>query len=259
MRKFHRTLDSCVDLELSIPQRGTLIAIATYNERENLPSLVDAIHQHVPQADVLVVDDNSPDGTGRWCGQRAAEDPRLSVIHRAGKLGLGTAAFAAFRYAVDHGYQVVATLDADWSHPPDRLPELLASLDRVDVGIGSRYCPGGGVEGWPLRRRLASRVLNATARRVLRLPVRDCSGAFRAYRVARLAEVDFDQMLTSGYAYLEELLWRLKENGTTFAEVPFTFRDRRAGQSKINGREAAAAVAVLARLGAQQWLGLGRL
>jgi dolichol-phosphate mannosyltransferase len=231
----------------------TLVVIATYNELENLPSLVEAIQQHAPHADLLVVDDNSPDGTGRWCDERAANDARLTCLHRAGKLGLGSASYDAFRYAIAEGYEIVATLDADWSHPPDRLPALLAGLQDADVVIGSRYCPGGDIEGWPVTRRVASWLLNAVARRALRLPLKDCSGAFRAYRVEKLREVDFDNVLTQGYAYLEELLWLLRRRGATFVEVPITFRDRQAGASKINWREATAAVRVIATLGRREW------
>lgn len=236
----------------------TLVAIATYNEIENLPTLVEAIHQHAPHADVLVVDDNSPDGTGRWCDERAAEAPRLACLHRAGKLGLGSASYDAFRYAIERGYDVVATLDADWSHPPDRLPALLDAVSEADVAIGSRYCPGGAIEGWPARRRVTSWLLNNVARRALRLPVKDCSGAFRAYRMEKLCEVDFDDVLTQGYAYLEELLWRLRRREATFTEVPITFRDRQAGASKINWREAATALRVIAVLGAREWFGWRR-
>lgn len=207
---------------------------------------------------MLVVDDNSPDGTGAWVDEHAKENPWLSCLHRAGKLGLGSASYDAFRHAIAGGYEVVATLDADWSHPPERLPAVLAGTAEADVSIGSRYCPGGGIDGWPLRRRVTSWVLNAVASRALRLPVKDCSGAFRAYRVAKLREVDFDDVLTTGYAYLEELLWRLRRQGATFSETPFTFRDRVAGASKINLREARAALRVIAVLGWREWTSRGR-
>jgi len=233
----------------------TLVAIATYNEIENLPSLVEAVEQTLPDADVLVVDDNSPDGTGRWADERAAADPRLAVIHREGKLGLGSATFAAMRRAIDDRYDVVCTLDADWSHPPDRLPALVGLLEGADVAIGSRYVAGGRIVGWPWRRHAASRVVNAAARLLLRLPTRDSSGAFRAYRVEKLRELDFDRMRGTGYAYLEEILWRLRRRGARMAEAPITFTERRAGSSKINRAEALAAVRLLLRLGWAEWFG----
>jgi dolichol-phosphate mannosyltransferase len=233
----------------------TLVAVATYNELVNLPSLVEAIEAALPDADVLVVDDNSPDGTGRWSEERAATDSRFAVLHRSGKLGLGSATYAAFRYAIERGYDVVATLDADWSHPPERLPVLLAALTDADVAIGSRYCPGGAIEGWPLRRQVMSRIVNRAARFALRLPVQDCSGAFRAYRVELLKQIDFATLQESGYAYLEEILWRLKLLGARFAETPITFTDRRAGESKINWREAVAAGKLIASLGWRERFG----
>lgn len=236
---------------------SVLVAVATYNERETLPSLVDAIEAAAPDADLLVVDDNSPDGTGRWADDRAETDPRVTVLHREGKLGLGSATFAAMRHAIRHDYDIVCTLDADWSHPPQRLPELIAATERADVAIGSRYVSGGRVEGWPMSRRVASGMVNLAARWLLRLPVRDASGAFRAYRVDRLRGFDFDGMQNLGYAYLEEILWRLKRDGATFAEAPITFTERRAGASKLDRSEAYAAGRMFLHLGAREWLGRG--
>ncbi|QDU91148.1 Undecaprenyl-phosphate mannosyltransferase [Pirellulimonas nuda] len=236
----------------------TLVALATYNERENLPSLIEAIEAALPLADVLVVDDNSPDGTGAWCDKHADGDPRLAVLHRAGKLGLGSATLAAFSYAAQHAYDVVCTMDADWSHPPERLPVLVASLAGADVAVGSRYAAGGGIDGWPLRRRVSSWLLNFFAVRALRLPVKDCSGAFRAYRMRTLQGLEEHPLQATGYAYLEEILWRLKRRGARIVESPFTFTDRRAGASKLNVREALAAVGLLLRLGSAEWLGVGR-
>lgn len=237
---------------------SVLVAIATYNERENLPSLVEAIEEALPEADLLIVDDNSPDGTGEWADQRAANDPRLSVLHREGKLGLGSATIAAIRHAIADDYQIFATLDADWSHPPERLPALVALLEEADVAIGSRYVSGGCIEGWPWTRHASSRVVNFAARWLLWLPTRDSSGAFRAYRVAALRRLDLNDIRGSGYAYLEEILWRLKRTGASFAETPIVFSERRAGQSKINAREALAAAGLLLRLGMVEWCGLGR-
>jgi dolichol-phosphate mannosyltransferase len=226
----------------------TLIALATYNEIENLPELVDAILRAVPKAHVLVVDDNSPDGTGRWCDERTTSEPRLRYIYRESKLGLGSATIEAFRYACDRDYQTIATMDADWSHDPASLPELISTTARADVVIGSRYCPGGLIAGWPLHRRVLSRFMNGLTHTLLHLPVRDTSGAFRAYRVAELRKIDLAAIKSSGYAYLEEILWQLDRVDATFAEVPITFHDRRAGRSKIGGREVLGKVRMLLRL-----------
>lgn len=232
----------------------TLVALATYNEVENLPTLVDAILRELPEADVLVVDDNSPDGTGRWCDERAADEPRIRCLHRRAKLGLGSATLAAIRYACEHDYTVFVTLDADWSHDPRHLRELVRATERADVAIGSRYCAGGAIDGWPWGRRVLSRAVNAMSRRLLRLPVRDTSAAFRAYRVAKLREIELDRIQSRGYAYLEELLWHLARAGATFAEVPITFGRRRAGRSKINLREAAGKIITIGKLGARAFL-----
>ena len=236
----------------------TLVAIATYNEKENLPSLVDAVREALPNADILVIDDKSPDGTGEWADERAALDAHFSVLHREGKLGLGSAAKAAIGYAIQHDYQVMATLDADWSHPPAELPSLIALLSEAEVAIGSRYCTGGKIEGWPLRRRIVSRVVNGAARWLLRLPTSDSSGAFRAYRVEALRKIDLESLKCKGYAYLEEILWLLKRTGARLGESPITFTERRAGKSKINVREAALALGMMIRLGCAEWFGLGR-
>jgi len=230
----------------------TLVGLATYNEIENLPSLVDEILRVLPDAHILVVDDNSPDDTGRWSEERAKNEPRLHVIHRPGKLGLGSATRDAARYAIANNYDLFVTLDADWSHDPRYLPELVDATRHADVAIGSRYCPGGGIDGWPWHRRLLSRGVNSLSRRLLRLPIGDTSGAFRAYRVAKLREIDLNSIQSTGYAYLEEILWHLDQANATFAEVPITFHQRRAGRSKINLSEATAKLATLFRLAAKR-------
>jgi dolichol-phosphate mannosyltransferase len=230
----------------------TLIALATFNEIDNLPGLVDAILRVVPNADILVVDDNSPDGTGRWCDERAASEPRLRCTHRASKQGLGSATIEAMRVAIRDSYQVVVTMDADWSHDPSYIPALLAATAHVDVAIGSRYCPGGAIEGWPFHRRAASRFLNGLTHLALGLTVRDCSGSFRAYSVERLRDVDLDEVRSVGYAYLEEILWHLDRADARFAEVPITFRDRKAGRSKIGLRDALGKLLLLGRLRTQR-------
>lgn len=231
-----------------MPAPRTLVVLATYNEIENLPGLCEAVLSMLPYADLLVVDDNSPDGTGRWCDERAAVEPRLKCLHRSGKLGLGSATISGFRQALEESYDVVATMDADWSHDPQYLPELVAATAHADVAIGSRYVAGGAIEGWPAHRRIMSRVVNRLSRVMLRLPIQDTSGAFRAYRVAKLRTVDLNRVRASGYSYLEEILWLLAQQNATFAEVPITFRERRAGHSKINLQEAAGKIGTLVRL-----------
>jgi dolichol-phosphate mannosyltransferase len=230
----------------------TLVALATYNEIENLPTLVGEILRVLPDADIIVVDDNSPDGTGKWCDAKAQSEPRLRCLHRAGKMGLGTATLEAARVAIDEGYDVFITLDADWSHDPEHLPELVSATEHVDVAIGSRYVTGGAFEGWPWHRRVMSRSMNRVSRALLGLPIQDSSGAFRAYRVSTLRQIDLNQITSGGYAYLEEILWHLNRAEASFHEIPITFRQRRAGKSKINVREAAAKMATLLRLGARR-------
>jgi dolichol-phosphate mannosyltransferase len=230
------------------PQSTTLVALATYNEIGNLPSLVDAIEGILPEADVLVVDDNSPDGTGKWCYSRAITDSRLKYVHRPRKLGLGSATLDAMRFALSFNYDVLVTMDADWSHDPQYLPNVVEATERADVVLGSRYCVGGAIEGWPLRRRILSRGMNWLSRLLLRLPIRDSSGAFRAYRVAALRKIDLACIRSTGYSYLEEILWHLHRSGAEFVEVPITFRERRAGRSKISAREVYNKVSTLLRL-----------
>jgi dolichol-phosphate mannosyltransferase len=213
-------------------QASTLVALATYNEINTLPRLVDEIFAVLPDVDILVVDDNSPDGTGRWCDERASAELRLRCLHRESKQGLGSATIGAMRFAIGRGYEKLVTMDSDLSHDPAHLPTLIEASGRADVVIGSRYCPGGAVDGWPLHRRLASRLLNGLSRTMLHLPVRDSSGSYRVYRISKLREIELNSIQSGGYAYLEEMLWHLKRAGASFAEVPITFRDRQAGHSK---------------------------
>ena len=231
-----------------MPASRVLVALATYDEIETLPGLIDEVQRVFPAADILVVDDNSPDGTGAWCDQRAFTDPRLKCLHRPGKLGLGSATLDAIRYALDGPYDVLVTMDADWSHDPQYLPALVEAVKSSDVALGSRYCEQGGIDGWPLTRRVISRGMNWLSRLMLRLPVRDSSGAFRAYRLTALKKIDLDRIRSAGYSYLEEILWHLHRVGATFVEVPITFRERRAGRSKISAREAIDKVSTLLRL-----------
>ena len=217
----------------------TLVVIATYNEIENLPTLVDQVQHHLPQADLLVIDDNSPDGTGRWCDERIQSDDRLHVIHRSGKLGLGSATICGFQYGLENSYDLIATMDADFSHAPASLAEMMHTIEQSensDCGlvIGSRYVKGGGIDGWPLFRHLSSRAVNLAARLLLRVPTLDNSGAFRIYRSSALKAVNIDKIQADGYAYLEELIWRIHRADIPMIEVPITFVDREKGASKTS-------------------------
>jgi dolichol-phosphate mannosyltransferase len=226
-----------------------LVSVATYNERDNLPSLIREIHATLPSIDVLVVDDNSPDGTGKLADELAATDSRVHVLHRPGKMGLGTAILAGANYAVEHEYDLFITMDADFSHHPRYLPALVAGMDRHDVMIGSRYISGGGSENWPWSRRFISRSLNLFVRLVLGLPARDSSGGFRCYRVAKLRDSGLDNLLSHGYSFQEEMLYRCCRAGCRVGETAIIFANRRAGASKVDPKEAFRSMIVLLRLG----------
>jgi dolichol-phosphate mannosyltransferase len=233
-----------------------LVSTATYNEAGNLAPLVREIRAALPDADVLVTDDNSPDGTGRVADDLARADPHVRVLHRAGKLGLGTAILAAVRYARDQGYDLFVNLDADFSHHPRYLPALVAGMERHDVMIGSRYVAGGGSTGWPLSRRLMSRGVNAVVRLFFRIPARDTSGGYRCYRVACLRRVDLDRLRSRGYSFQQEFLYRCRKAGCRIGETPICFENRRAGASKVNPREAVRSMATIVWLGVQALAGL---
>jgi dolichol-phosphate mannosyltransferase len=233
-----------------------LVSLATYNERDNLAPLIWEVQKTLPSAEVLVIDDNSPDGTGRLADELAARNHSVHVLHRPGKLGLGTAILAAMRYAMDRGYDYCINMDADFSHHPRYLPALVAGMDRHDVMIGSRYVPGGGTENWPLSRRVISRGVNGLVRLLMRLPPRDCSGAYRCYRVAKLREAHLERMVSRGYSFQQEVLYRCRRAGCRLGEVPIIFENRRAGASKVNLREAVRSLSVLMFLGVHAFFGL---
>jgi dolichol-phosphate mannosyltransferase len=233
-----------------------LVSMATYNEHDNLAPLIAEIRQALPAADVLVVDDNSPDGTGRLADQLAAADSHIQVIHRAGKLGLGTAIVTAMRYAMDHGYDLFVNMDADFSHHPRYLPALVAGMKRHDVMIGSRYIKGGGTAHWPWTRELISRSVNVLVRVLMRLPARDCSGGYRCYRVAILRKAGLDRLLSLGYSFQQEVLYRCRRAGAKVGETPIIFENRRAGASKVNPREATRSMGILLWLGLHAFLGV---
>ncbi len=238
------------------PPTRVLVSIACYNERDNLEPLVHGIHDELPDADVLVIDDHSPDGTGRVADELAARDARVRVLHRTGKLGLGTAILTGMRYAMEQDYEFFLNMDADFSHHPRYLPAILAGMPRRDVMIGSRYVPGGGTVNWPLSRKIISRSVNLLVRFLFRLPIHDASGAYRCYRVAKLRQVPLDQVISHGYSFQQEVLYRCRKAGCKLGETPIIFEDRRTGSSKVNLREAVRSLSMLVYLGTLAFFGL---
>lgn len=224
------------------------IIVPTYNEAENVASLVQHILQEVPQAVVIIVDDNSPDGTGAIADALAAKDARVQVIHRPGKLGLGTAYVAGFRRAFALNADPICTMDADFSHDPHYLPRLLRCVQEYDVCIGSRYVPGGGTLHWGLPRRILSRGANLVARTLLGLQAHDCTAGFRAYRRHVLQIIRPETVRADGYSYLVEMLHRCQVHGFQMVEIPILFVDRARGASKISQKEVVKAVFTVMRL-----------
>jgi dolichol-phosphate mannosyltransferase len=222
------------DLPRPADRLRTVVVVPTYNERENVERLCREILAQGRALDVLVVDDNSPDGTAELVEELSREEARIHLIRRAGKLGLGTAHVAGFRWALARDYERVVTMDADFSHPPDRIPELLQSSLLNDVVLGSRYVEGGGHEGWPAHRVLLSSVSGMVARAALRLEPADVTGAFRCFRREVLERIAFENILSRGYSFQEEMLWHCSGRGWRIAEVPILFVDRRHGESKIS-------------------------
>lgn len=213
---------------------GLVVTLCTYNERENIAKLIPAVLAALPNADVLVVDDNSPDGTANVVRQIGARDSRVKLLLRMKKEGLGAATLAGFQWAIDHDYDFVLNMDADFSHHPRYLPALRAGMEVADVAIGSRYVQGGGITGWSAMRHFMSQGINWYTHVLLGAKARDCSGAFRCYRVSKIRELDFGKIRSRGYAFQEEFLYRCARIGCRIVETPITFEDRIIGQSKIN-------------------------
>jgi dolichol-phosphate mannosyltransferase len=220
-----------------LSERRSLVVLPTYNEAENVLPLSEQVLAVSPTIDVLVVDDNSPDGTSDLVEERRKSESRLHLLRRPGKLGLGTAYLAGFSYGLEHDYDQVFTMDADFSHHPRYLSEMLASMKDHDVVIGSRYVPGGGIENWPIHRRLLSAFANFYASRLLGLTVRDCTSGFRCYSAEVLSTVEPFEIRSSGYSFLEEMACRVSRCGFQIGEVPIIFENRRAGSSKIDSSE----------------------
>jgi dolichol-phosphate mannosyltransferase len=226
----------------------SIIILPTYNERENLARLVAQIFIQENHLDILIIDDNSPDGTGEIANQLAATDPRVKVMHRTGKLGLGTAYVAGFQYALAHGYERVVEMDADFSHRPDDLPALLAATQTADVVIGSRNVPGGRVVNWSPLRQAISKGGSAFARVVLHLPVYDCTSGFKVFRRRALERLDLAALRSNGYAFQVEVNYACARGGLRIAEVPIVFPNRTAGSSKMSSRIVLEAAWLVVRL-----------
>jgi dolichol-phosphate mannosyltransferase len=238
----------------------TVVVIPTYNEAENLPVLVERLGVEAPDVDILCVDDASPDGTGFVADRIAAESSRFHVLHRAGARGYARASRDGLSWALDRGYDLVCTMDADLSHDPATLPALLAASDPgADLVIGSRYVPGGEiVVDWGPVRWAVSRMGSAYARTMIGCPVNDCTSGFRCYRAAALAEVPFADLGSEGYSFLIQLLALLGERGSRIVEVPIRYVDRRAGASKISRAIVLEAFVVATWIGTRRLLGLKR-
>lgn len=218
-----------------VPSRA-LIIFPTYDERENLPQIVPAVLSQSPELDVLVVDDNSPDGTGELADRLAADDTRVSVLHRSAKQGLGTAYVAGFHWALQRGYSHVFEMDADFSHDPADVPRLLAAAAEADMVIGSRWVPGGGTRNWSVLRQLISRGGSAYAGLLLGLPVRDATSGFKCFRAETLDALDLESVHSNGYGFQVELNYQCYRRGLRIKEVPIVFVDRRVGKSKMSSR-----------------------
>ena len=211
-----------------------LVIVPTYNERDNLEIIAGRLHEAVPDAHLLVVDDNSPDGTGAIADDLAAQQQWAHVLHRADKEGLGAAYVAGFGWAKERGYDVVVEMDADGSHAPEQLPRLLAALEHADLVLGSRWVDGGAVVNWPRSRELLSRGGNAYTRLALGLPLKDATGGYRAYRREVLDTVLASGVASQGYCFQVDLAWQIWRAGHRVVEVPITFVERERGESKMS-------------------------
>ncbi len=215
-----------------------IVILPSYNEAENVLLLSADVLSRDRALDVVVVDDNSPDGTADLVSGAMEDEPRLHLVKRSGKLGLGSAYQAGFTFGLEHGYDLIITMDCDYSHHPKHLPQFLESIEQGnDMVIGSRYVPGGGISNWPKRRRLLSRFANFYTRLLLRIPVHDCTAGYRCYTREVLETVDPSAIRSSGYAFLEDMVMRVHRAGFRIHEVPIIFEDRTRGASKINHSE----------------------
>jgi dolichol-phosphate mannosyltransferase len=219
-----------------------IVIVPTFNELSTLPVIVQRIRGAVPEADILVADDNSPDGTGRLADELAAADDHVHVMHRLGKEGLGAAYLAGFAWALQQGYDVIVEMDADGSHQPEQLPRLLDALRSADLVLGSRWVPGGRTENWPKSRQFISRGGTAYTRLMLGVPIQDATGGYRAFRAETLRKLDLHEVASQGYCFQIDLAWRAVQRGLRVVEVPITFVERTAGQSKMSRKIVAEAL-----------------
>lgn len=232
----------------------TAVVIPTYNEKESLPRLMRELLELPVNIEIVVVDDNSPDGTGAIADDFAADHAQVRVVHRSGKLGLGTAYVAGFRQALAGGADRVVTMDADFSHNPRYIPNLVALCERYDLAIGSRYVPGGGIDAnWGFHRKLLSAAANRFARTLLGLRAHDCTAGFRCYRAAVLRSIPLDDIRSNGYSFLVEMLYLCQSRGYSIGETPILFEDRREGTSKISQVEIVKGVRTVVRLGVRRF------
>ncbi|WP_106398233.1 polyprenol monophosphomannose synthase [Actinocorallia populi] len=237
------------------PLGRVVVVIPTYNERLNLPLIVQRVRAATPDADVLVVDDNSPDGTGDLADSLAAEDGQVHVLHRTAKDGLGAAYIAGFRWALDRGYDVIVEMDADGSHRPEELSLLLAALRDADLAIGSRWVRGGKVHNWPMSREVLSRGGNTYARLMLGIPLHDATAGYRAFRSTALEKIGLDEVDSRGYCFQIDMALRAVRAGLHVVEVPINFVERELGVSKMNGNIVAEAMWRVTRWGVRGRLG----
>ena len=241
------------------PPGTTVVQIATYNEVASIGSLIEAIHTAVPQAQLVVIDDNSPDGTAQIVAKEADKNERVHLLLRTDRRGLGTATLEGIQWAQKRGADVVIHLDGDLSHDPADIPRLVAALtpsDEMpfDIAIGSRKVPGGNTIGWSVKRHVISWLVCWFTRVVLRVPVRDGSSGFRALRIQCITKIDLTH-LSSSYAFFEDFLWRAHRSGARMTEIPITFTNRKLGESKANGIEMLRGARDLIKLAAQTWVG----
>lgn len=226
---------------------NTLLILPTYNEAENLELFLEKVFRHY-EGDILIIDDNSPDGTGRIADGLAQKEPRITVQHRAGKLGLGSAYVEGYQYALEKKYDAALQMDSDFSHDPAVLPELLKNLETADLVLGSRYVPGGAVKNWPVRRLFVSRFGSFYARSILNVNVRDLTGGFKAMKRAVFERMPWHKIISNGYAFQIETTYRALKMGFRIQEIPILFADRTRGKSKISRRVILEAVVIVWKL-----------